>query len=54
MDMYVIPYIGDWNTRSFNPDSKIFTFLNDGTGHFILQDESFCIMGTNCNRNTRN
>ena len=52
MDMYVISYIGDWNTRSFNPDSKIFTFLNDGTGHFILQDESFCIMGTNCNRNT--
>ena len=52
MDMYVISYIGDWNTRSFNPDSKIFTFLNDCTGHFILQDESFCIMGTNCNRNT--
>ena len=37
MDMYVISYIGDWNTRSFNPDSKIFTFLNDGTGHFVLQ-----------------
>ena len=52
MDMYVISYIGDWNTRSFNPDSKIFTFINDGTGHFILQDDSFCIMGTNCNRNT--
>ena len=51
MDMYVISYIGDWNTRSFNPDSKIFTFLNDGTGHFILQEESFCIQGTNCNRN---
>ena len=52
MDMYVIPYIGDWNTRSFNPDSKIFTFLNDGTGHFILQDDSFCIMGTNCTQNS--
>ena len=52
MDMYVISYIGDWNTRSFNPDSKIFTFLNDGTGHFILQDDSFCIMGTNCTQNS--
>lgn len=52
MDMYVISYIGDWNTRSFNPDSKIFTFINDGTGHFILQDDSFCIMGTNCTQNS--
>ena len=54
MDFYVFSFVGGYNTsqQAYNPDSQIFTFINDGNGHFILQDESFCFMGTNCNNNT--
>ena len=51
-DFYLMHWAGDGNSP-WLPDSKLFAWINDGTGHFTLDQSIFadgthCFMGTDC------
>ena len=56
MDYYMFHWAGDHVNDGFLPESKVFAWINDGTGHFTMDQSVFadgtpCLMGTGCLNN---
>lgn len=56
MDYYMFHWAGDHNDADFLPESNVFAWINDGEGHFTMDQSVFadgtpCFMGTGCVNN---
>lgn len=56
MDYYMFHWAGDHVNDGFLPESKVFAWINDGEGHFTMDQSVFadgtpCLMGTGCLNN---
>jgi len=56
MDYYMFHWAGDHVNDGFLPESNVFAWINDGEGHFTMDQSVFadgtpCFMGTGCANN---